>query len=113
MRPLVAHCHLGLGKLYRRTGKREGAGAPRQRDDHVPCDGHAVLAGEGGGRGNENWLVEIVMIWSSFEARRVIREVRDALNGGFYGDATVFMKRPLWWLKTLLALKRLITAMRS
>jgi tetratricopeptide (TPR) repeat protein len=33
MRPLVAHCHLGLGKLYRRTGKRE----------------HALLAGEGGG----------------------------------------------------------------
>ncbi len=25
MRPLVAHCHLGLGKLYRRTGKREKA----------------------------------------------------------------------------------------
>jgi class 3 adenylate cyclase/tetratricopeptide (TPR) repeat protein len=24
-RPLVAHCHLGLGKLYRRTGKREHA----------------------------------------------------------------------------------------
>src|SRR5262249_1796096 len=23
MRPVVAHCHLGLGKLYRRTGKRE------------------------------------------------------------------------------------------
>jgi tetratricopeptide (TPR) repeat protein len=23
MRPLVAHCHLGLGKLYRRTGTRE------------------------------------------------------------------------------------------
>jgi hypothetical protein len=23
--PLVAHCHLGLGKLYRRTGKREQA----------------------------------------------------------------------------------------
>jgi class 3 adenylate cyclase/tetratricopeptide (TPR) repeat protein len=23
MRPLVAHCHLGLGQLYRRTGKRE------------------------------------------------------------------------------------------
>jgi hypothetical protein len=22
---LVAHCHLGLGKLYRRTGKREQA----------------------------------------------------------------------------------------
>jgi len=25
VRPLVAHCHLGLGKLYRRTGKREHA----------------------------------------------------------------------------------------
>ena len=25
MRPLVAHCHLGLGKLYRLTGKREPA----------------------------------------------------------------------------------------
>jgi tetratricopeptide (TPR) repeat protein len=23
MRPLIAHCHLGLGKLYRRTGERE------------------------------------------------------------------------------------------
>jgi hypothetical protein len=25
MRPLVAHCHLGLGRLYRRTGEREQA----------------------------------------------------------------------------------------
>ena len=25
MRPLVAHCHLGLGTLYRRTGRRESA----------------------------------------------------------------------------------------
>ena len=25
LRPLVAHCHLGLGKLYRRTGQREQA----------------------------------------------------------------------------------------
>jgi len=25
LRPLVAHCHLGLGKLYRRTGKSEQA----------------------------------------------------------------------------------------
>ena len=25
MRPLVAHCHLGLGKLYSRTGKGEQA----------------------------------------------------------------------------------------
>jgi hypothetical protein len=25
MRPLVAHCHLGLGKMHRRDGKRERA----------------------------------------------------------------------------------------
>jgi len=25
MRPLVAHCHLGLSKLHRRTAKREQA----------------------------------------------------------------------------------------
>jgi len=25
MRPLVAHCHLGLGKLYRRAGNRDEA----------------------------------------------------------------------------------------
>jgi hypothetical protein len=25
MRPLLAHCHLGLGKLYRSTGKRDQA----------------------------------------------------------------------------------------
>jgi len=25
MRPLVAHCHLGLGTLYRATGKRPEA----------------------------------------------------------------------------------------
>jgi hypothetical protein len=25
MRPLVAHCHFGLGTLYRRTGQREQA----------------------------------------------------------------------------------------
>jgi hypothetical protein len=29
MRPLVAHCHLGLGKLYRRTGD------PRKAHDHL------------------------------------------------------------------------------
>ena len=27
MRPLQAHCHLGLGKLYRRVGRREEARA--------------------------------------------------------------------------------------
>jgi tetratricopeptide (TPR) repeat protein len=30
MRPLVAHCHHGLGTLYRRTGKRE------QAQEHLP-----------------------------------------------------------------------------
>jgi hypothetical protein len=25
MRPVLAHCHLGQGKLYRRTGKRQQA----------------------------------------------------------------------------------------
>ncbi len=25
MRPLIAHCHLGLGKLHRRTDRREQA----------------------------------------------------------------------------------------
>jgi tetratricopeptide (TPR) repeat protein len=25
LRPLVAHCHLGLGRLYQRTGRREKA----------------------------------------------------------------------------------------
>ncbi len=25
MRPLSAHCHLGLGKLYRKTGQRQEA----------------------------------------------------------------------------------------
>jgi tetratricopeptide (TPR) repeat protein len=30
MRPLVAHCHLGLGKLCRRTGKRD------QAQEHLP-----------------------------------------------------------------------------
>lgn len=29
MRPPTAHCHLGLGKLYRRAGKRE------QAQDHL------------------------------------------------------------------------------
>jgi hypothetical protein len=25
MRPLIAHCHLGLGRLYRRTGNPQAA----------------------------------------------------------------------------------------
>ena len=66
MRPLVAHCHLGLGKLYRRTGKRRaGPRAPHHRDDDVPRDGYAVLSGAGGGgdgfrqadSGSDGWPV--------------------------------------------------------
>jgi hypothetical protein len=50
MRPLVAHCQFGLGKLYQRTGDPlEGGRALGQRDDDVPRDGHELLAGEGGG----------------------------------------------------------------
>ena len=30
MRPLVAHCHLGLGRLFRRTGKHE-----QQAQEHL------------------------------------------------------------------------------
>jgi hypothetical protein len=47
MRPLIAHCNLGLGRLYRCAGNR------RMADEHLATatamyrDGHAVLAGEG------------------------------------------------------------------
>jgi hypothetical protein len=47
MRPFVAHCHLGLGKLYPRQARR-GPREPHDRDDDVPGDGHALLAGAGG-----------------------------------------------------------------
>ncbi len=48
MRLLIAHCHLGLGKLSRRMDHREQTrGAPHHRDDDVPRDGDAVLAGAG------------------------------------------------------------------
>ena len=42
MRPLIAHCHLGLGKLYARSGKREqatetlGVAAAMYRDMDMP-----------------------------------------------------------------------------
>jgi tetratricopeptide (TPR) repeat protein len=46
MRPLVAHCHLGLGTLYRRTGNPEQAQEHlTHRDGDVRRDGHDVLGG--------------------------------------------------------------------
>ena len=49
MRPLIAHCHVGLGKLYRRTGDCEQAkDASHQwrRDD--ARDGNGIVVGKGG-----------------------------------------------------------------
>jgi Double zinc ribbon len=44
MRPLVAHCHLGLGKLYQRTGQRAQAReTPHRRHDDVRRHEHAIL----------------------------------------------------------------------
>jgi tetratricopeptide (TPR) repeat protein len=50
MRPLVAHCQLGLGKLHGRGGNRGQAQEPNQRDNDVPQHGYGVLAGAGGSR---------------------------------------------------------------
>ena len=51
MRPLQAHCHLGLGVLYARTGQREQA---RNELIHgycpLPLHGHDPLAAAGRGR---------------------------------------------------------------
>lgn len=51
MRPLVAHCRFGLGRLCRRTGNRAAAHEHlATATGDVPRDGHAILAGTGGGR---------------------------------------------------------------
>jgi hypothetical protein len=56
MRPLAAHCPLGLGKLFNRTGDRAKA------DEHLTIVAtmyremdHGLLAGEGGGGAEEAW----------------------------------------------------------
>jgi tetratricopeptide (TPR) repeat protein len=53
MRPLVAHCHLSLGRLYQRKARWEQAHehltTAMAGDGDVPRDGHAVLARAGGG----------------------------------------------------------------
>jgi hypothetical protein len=40
LRPLVAHCHLGLGRLYRRTGK------PEQAQEHLTTAPDTRLAAQ-------------------------------------------------------------------
>ena len=70
MRPLVAHCHLGLGKLYRRTG--DGAKAQEHlttASDDVPRDGHALLAGEGGRGAGWSRAMTRVMSMVMFSSR--------------------------------------------
>ena len=48
LRPLAAHCHVGLGRLHRRTGRHARRGsAPRDRSRDVPRNGHGLLAGAG------------------------------------------------------------------
>ena len=50
MRPLVAHCHFGVGTLIGRNRRLgEGAEALDDGGNDVSGDGHGLLAGEGGG----------------------------------------------------------------
>jgi hypothetical protein len=50
IRALIAHCYVGLARLYRRIGKRtESDEHFANADDDVPREGDDVLAGEGGG----------------------------------------------------------------
>ena len=50
MRPLVAHCHLGLGTLYRSRPPRAGPGGASDCRRDVPRDGDDLLAGARGDR---------------------------------------------------------------
>ena len=69
--PSMAHCHLGLGKLYRRTGdRREGARAPDDRERHVPGDGHGVLAGEG--RDGAGWRRAMTRVYDGCYRRGLL-----------------------------------------
>ena len=49
MRPLVAHCHCGLGTLYAQTGQREQARTALATARARPGHGHDLLAAPGGG----------------------------------------------------------------
>lgn len=48
MRPLVAHCHLGLGRLYRRMGN------PEQAQEHL-----TTATAMYGGMGMTYWLEKL------------------------------------------------------
>jgi hypothetical protein len=48
MRPLLAHCHFGLGRLYRRTGN------PEQAKEHLTTG--AAMYGE---MGTTYWLEKL------------------------------------------------------
>ena len=51
MRPLVAHCHLGLGRLYAQTGRGDaGPRRPDHRHRPVPRHGDDLLAAPGRSR---------------------------------------------------------------
>ena len=50
MRPLQAHCHLGLGRLYPQTGRRPGPHRPGRRHRPVPRHGYDLLAAPGRSR---------------------------------------------------------------
>ena len=48
MRPLIAHCHVGLGKLYRRIGNvRASEEASHQRRRNDAGDGNGIVVGKG------------------------------------------------------------------
>ena len=49
MRPLLAHCHAGLGKLYGKTGSLQTSeGIPQYRCSNDAGDGNGIVAGKGG-----------------------------------------------------------------
>jgi hypothetical protein len=104
MRPLVAHCHLGLGKLYRHAGKREqGARAPHHRDDDVPRDGHDVLAGAGRDKGVSMKQGAFLLVTSSIFAVIALLHALRLFYGWkvTLGEWTV----PVWvsWIGLLIA----------
>ena len=60
MRPLQAHCHYRLGRLYGQTGQREQARTELiYRHHDVPCHGHDLLAAAGrGGAGADGGAID-------------------------------------------------------